>query len=187
MTHRRVGGRCFCFVYLGEDLISMRVHRFLVSSRSSGDPRAASLLSDAHALGFAQLTRIEVHDLYFVQGNLDDLALQHLATELLSDAIAQTWCLLDERQSEEGVIERVLLPGVTDPVAEQIVHGAHQLGITTVERAATGQRFVVRSTYPLSEVELHRLARGLLVNPVIHHYALGVIRAAFPEPAEASS
>jgi phosphoribosylformylglycinamidine synthase II len=164
----------------------MPVHRFRVSSRSARDPRAAALLADAHALGLTLLTQIEVADLYFVQGNLNALTLQRLATELLSDAVAQTWCLLDEPQNEDGVIERVLRPGVTDPVAEQIVRGAHQRGIPAVERAATGQRFVVHSARPLSETELHRLARGLLVNPVIHHYALGAIQAVFPQPAQAS-
>ena len=165
----------------------LRLHRLIVSTRTDRDPRADALLADAHALGFTRLTRIEVHDLYFVQGDLGARELQRLATELISDPIAQTWRLDDERPDETNVIERTLRPGVTDPVAEQIVRGARELGITGVERASTGQRFVIQSTPPLAETELRALARALLVNPVIHHYALGAIQATFPQPAAASN
>ncbi|MBI5304779.1 MAG: phosphoribosylformylglycinamidine synthase subunit PurL [Chloroflexi bacterium] len=165
----------------------MPIHCFVVTPRDPRDPRAASLLADAHALGFTRLARIEVHDLYFVQGDLSQRDLQRLATELLSDSIAQTWRLRGEQPDDDSVIERALRPGVTDPVAEQIGRAAHELGIVGVERAATGQRFVVRSAHLLDQSELHALARSLLVNPVIHHYALGAIQAAFPQDAHASS
>ncbi len=164
----------------------MPIHCFLISPRTTHDPRAVGLLEDAHALGFTRLAHIEVHDLYFIQGDLDPRDLQRLATELLSDPITQRYCLRGDEQDEAGVIERALRPGVTDSVAQQIVRGARELGITSVERAATGQRFVVRAPVPLSDDELHALARSLLVNPVIHHYALGAIQAAFPQEAQAS-
>ncbi len=165
----------------------MRLHRLIVSARADRDPRAAGLLADAHALGFTRLTRIQVHDLYFVQGELSARELQRLATELISDPIAQTWRVDDELPEEARVIERALRPGVTDPVAEQIVRGARELGIDGVERASTGQRFVIQSTPPLAETELRALARSLLVNPVIHHFALGSLEPIFPQTAEASS
>ena len=165
----------------------MSIHCFIISARSPRDPRATGLLADAHALGFTRLTQIQVHDLYFVEGDLSQTDLQRLAAELLSDPIAQTWCWRGEQTNDDGVIERALRPGVTDPVAEQIVRGAHELGIVGVERAATGQRFVVRGAQPLDETELRALARALLVNPVIHHYALGEIQAAFPQDAHASN
>ncbi|MEW5719187.1 MAG: phosphoribosylformylglycinamidine synthase subunit PurL, partial [Chloroflexota bacterium] len=158
-----------------------------VSARADRDPRAAGLLADAHALGFTRLTQIQVHDLYFVQGELSARELQRLATELLSDPIAQTWRVDEELPEEASMIERALRPGVTDPVAEQIVRGARELGITGVERASTGQRFVIQSNPPLTETELRALARSLLVNPVIHHFALGSLEPIFPQTAEASS
>ncbi|CAG0948710.1 Phosphoribosylformylglycinamidine synthase [Anaerolineae bacterium] len=166
--------------------MSKLVHCFVISPRASRDPRAAGLLADAHALGFTHLTQMQVHDLYFVEGDLSQTDRQRLATELLSDPIAQTYSLRGEQPNDAGVIERALRPGVTDPVAEQIVRGAHELGIVGVERAATGQRFVARGAHPLAETELRALARALLVNPVIHHYALGEIQAAFPQDAHAS-
>lgn len=114
-----------------------------------------------------------------------------MATELLSDPITQKceWRNLGDgshRLSEEQVIETALRPGVTDPVAAQIVRCAREIGIAGVEHVATGQRFLVRGAARLSEQELDTLARRLLANPVIQRYALGEIEPVFPHPAEAS-
>ncbi|MBI5031697.1 MAG: phosphoribosylformylglycinamidine synthase subunit PurL [Chloroflexi bacterium] len=164
----------------------MPIHCFIIRPCSPNDPRAAGLLVDAHALGLMHLTQLECHDLYFVEGDLSDQDLSRLAAELLCDPITQVWRLRDE-SVPANLIERVLRPGVTDPVAEQIVRGAHELGIPNVERAATGQRFIAHATRELDSADLHYLARALLVNPIIHHYALGTIQASFPQDAHASN
>lgn len=162
------------------------IYSFTINQRFPDEPRAARLLADAKALGFSDLTGFECHDLYFIQGQLSDSEKQRLATELLSDPVVQD-CQTHapEKTLNEQIIEIALRPGVTDPVAEQIVRGAKLLGITTVERAATGQRFVVKSQRPLNTEELHTLSRRLLANPVIHRYSLGVIDAVFPPAAKA--
>ncbi len=41
------------------------------------------------------------------------------------------------------MVEVALRPGVTDPVADEIVRAAHELGIPGVERASTGFRYLV--------------------------------------------
>jgi len=166
------------------------IHCLIVRSRLNPDPRAAGLLADAHALGITSLKGLECSDLYFIEGVLSPDDLQRLATELLSDSVAQTsqW----RNSSREAfilhpssfILETALRPGVTDPVAEQIVRCAKVLGIEGVEHAATGQRFVL--TGKLKEKDLHTLAKRLLANPVIQRYALGEIEPAFPRPAEAS-
>jgi len=169
---------------------SIPIHCIAVRFRSSTDPSAARLLAEAHALGLTAITDLECNDLYFIEGHLSPADLNCLATELLSDPIAQTF----ERRNAshrvsapEGgyVIETALRPGVTDPVAEQIVRFSGALGIEGVVRAATGRRFVVRGT-SLSERDLHILTRRLLANSVIQRYALGEIEPVFPHPAKAS-
>jgi phosphoribosylformylglycinamidine (FGAM) synthase PurS component len=87
---------------------------------------------------------------------------------------------------ESHIIEVALRPGVTDPVADQIVRTARVLGIHGIERASSGQRFAVCGER-LSAQDLHQLAQRLLANPTIHRYALGEIEPAFPHPAQASS
>jgi phosphoribosylformylglycinamidine synthase len=152
------------------------------------DPRNQNLLANAHALGLSSITHIECCDLYFVEGHLTEPDLKRLAAELLSDPVAQT---SEWRSVESGgvvsingqVIEVALRPGVTDPVADQIVRAANEIGIA-VERAATGNRYAIRGR--LSKRDLHTLAHRLLANPVIHRYELGPITPAFPLPAQAS-
>ncbi len=79
-----------------------------------------------------------------------------------------------------------LRPGVTDPVAEQILRAAHVLEIHDINAASTGQRFVIKGQ-GLSPEDLRRLAVRLLCNPVTQHYCLGEITPSFPEPAVSSN
>lgn len=173
--------------------MSRHIQTLVVRSRSA-DPRNAGLLSDARALGLSQVKAIQCEDLYFIEGDLQESQRQRLAAELLSDPVAQSseWRSVDESQNPGSqrkpgfsVIETALRPGVTDPVAEQIVRAAHQLGINEVERAATGNRYFVEGR--LDEGQLHTLAKRLLANAVIHNYAIAIIEPAFPQAVEASS
>jgi phosphoribosylformylglycinamidine synthase len=169
------------------------VYRFVVRPRTPGDPRSAGTLSDAQALGMQQVTAIQCTDLYFIEGQLDETQLHRLAFELLCDPLTQQaeWRALNlaatPAPAENGaqLVEVALRPGVTDPVAEQIVRAAHVLGLNGVRRASTGWQFWIEGQNLSADV-LNLLARRLLSNPVIQRYALGEIEPAFPEPAEAS-
>ncbi len=83
------------------------------------------------------------------------------------------------------IVEVALRPGVTDPVAGQILHAAHILGLAGVQAASTGLRFALTGAH-LTPETLDLLSRRLLSNAVIQRYALGEIEPAFPEPAQAS-
>src|ERR1041385_9135625 len=113
----------------------LSIHCLIVRSRLNPDPRAAGLLADAHALGITGLTRLECSDLYFIEGTLSPDDRKRLATELLSDSVAQTseWrsssSVLRPAKRSSVALEVALRPGVTDPVAEQIVRCAKVLGI----------------------------------------------------------
>lgn len=162
-----------------------KLTHFTISNHTP-EPQAARLLSEVHALGFHQITHIDCQTLYFIEGHLTDHDKQRLSLELLSDPVTQTsdWQLEDQPQAQ--LVEIALRSGVTDSVAEQIVSGAHILGINKVERAATGQRFIIHSSTALKTDELHILAQRLLANPVIHYYALGNIQPSFPTPSSAT-
>ncbi len=149
-------------------------------------------MQDAAGLGITGLLSIRTADLFFLQGELSTHDLQRLCAELLSDPVTQVvhWRPLDSAPEQEApepenawVVEVGLLPGVTDPVADQIYHAARLLGVAGLERAATGQRYVI--TGDLSEAEVHRLAQRLLCNPIIQHYRLGALQPHFPQPAAA--
>jgi phosphoribosylformylglycinamidine synthase len=146
-------------------------------------------LADAHALGFQQVQSIIVHDLYFIEGQLSQEGLQQLALKLLTDPVTQSasWIELPSKSSppepDTVILEVALRPGVTDPVAEQIVRAAHELELKGVHRAATGLRFEI-SGLPAEQVK--ELAKALLANNVIQHWKIGNIEPSFPQEAESS-
>jgi phosphoribosylformylglycinamidine synthase II len=183
----------------------MENYRFVISPRRTDDPRSAAYLADAHALGLTAVTGLRCHDLYFIEGQLTQADLERLAVELLSDPVTQRYtftCLTNGATlpPASGVVEVALRPGVTDPVAEQIVRGARLLGIAGVARASTGLRFEIDVDYQKTnhgdtETQrfsivitpiLHLMAKRLLANAVIQRYAIGEIEPVFPHPAEAS-
>lgn len=165
----------------------MPIYRFVVRFNQH-DPRSAGLLSDARALRFTDLRRIECQDLYFVEGQLSQDELQRLALTLLTDPVTQSVEAAEmpkpaSRMPGTVIVEVAFRPGVTDPVAGEIVRAAHELGFVGVQRAATGFRYIVEGG---NEVTGHRLAQRLLANAVIQRYTIGEIEPAFPLEAESS-
>jgi phosphoribosylformylglycinamidine synthase subunit PurSL len=144
-------------------------------------------------LGFGALRRITVQDLYFIEGQLSQEMCQQLALKLLTDPVAQSadWQEISStgtRSSAPGpdtvMVEVALRPGVTDPVAEQIVRAAHELGFDGITRAATGLRFLVEGA---DRPTVGSLTRRLLVNDVIQHWTIGEIAPSFPQETASSS
>lgn len=166
----------------------MPIYKFLCQHKTNA-PRNESYLKGAHALGFQPLQRIIVQDLYFVEGQLSQEELQQLALKLLTDPVTQTvsWdelpTPLTPPKPDSVILEVSLRPGVTDPVANEIVRAAHELGFQSVQRAATGQRFILTG---LDESQIPLLANQLLANNVIQHWKIGSIEPSFPEEAESS-
>lgn len=165
-------------------------YRFIVRPLPGRDPQAAVLLQDAQVLGIHALSGLERRELFFIEGQVNPEDLARIAHELLSDPLTQTveWgrMIPGPGCAQSGAIVDVALrPGVTDPVAEQVVRAAKVLGIQGLWRAATGQRYCVQGE-ALDEMVLHRLAQRLLANAVIQRYALGEIEPVFPHPAESS-
>lgn len=167
----------------------MPIYRFVVCFTVSNDPRAQALLADARALGFDNLIRIECQNLYFIEGQLSPEECKQLALSLLTDPLTQTadWRELPAPPADPPpgarVVEAALRPGVTDPVADEIVRAAHQLGLSGVRRAATGFRYLV---YGAETEQALRLTERLLANPVIHRWTGGEVEPSFPLEAESS-
>jgi phosphoribosylformylglycinamidine synthase len=171
------------------------IYRFIVCPITLNDPRSADYLADAHALGLSALKQIRCQDLFFIEGCLENTEADFLAARLLSDPLTQkiAWARLDKPAApgsfpEPGLhlVEVALRPGVTDPVAEQIVRAAHILGIQGVQRASTGQRFVIQGQ-GIDENLLHQLANRLLSNSTIQRFSIGEIEPAFPHPVSANA
>jgi len=171
----------------------MPTYKFLIHTKNN-DPRRAGYLRDAHALGFHHLQSIIVQDLYFIEGQLLQEELQKLSLKLLTDPVTQsaTWMELPTPLSppkpDTVILEVALRPGVTDPVAEQIVRAAHELNLHGVHRAATGQHFILQfdSSVSVRESVTESVVKSLLANNVIQHWTIGNITPSFPEEIESS-
>ena len=172
----------------------MHIYRFVARFNQS-DPRSAGYLADARALGFHDLQRIQCQDLYFIEGQLSQEECRQLALKLLIDPVTQDfeYSVFDNSSTRDSnvkyanLVEVALRPGVTDPVSEQIVRAAHELGFDGVHRASTGLRFLLEFV-PSDDVTAlaAKLAKQLLVNNVIQHWTLGEIAPSFPQEAASS-
>ncbi|MBI2759501.1 MAG: phosphoribosylformylglycinamidine synthase subunit PurL [Chloroflexi bacterium] len=172
----------------------MSIYCFVVHF-TNFDPRSARYLSDAHALGFHNLQRIKCQDLYFIEGQLSQKELQQLALKLLTDPVTQSasWAELpappSALESDTVIVEVSPRPGVTDPVAHEIIRAAHELGFGGVRRAATGQRFLLTLDNESASAFIdsaNKLAAQLLANPVIHRWVVGEIAPSFLQEMESS-
>ena len=171
------------------------IFRFVIRSINPNDPRSSGYLLDAHSLGIDQLDSIICQDLYFIEGSLTQKELDRLGSQILSDPITQIykWRELNEPISPEitaqdynFLVEVALRPGVTDPVAEQILRAANVLGIGGIARASTGLRFLISGdTLSLDQVRI--LADRLLANPIIQRYELGEIVPVFPQEIQSTA
>ena len=161
----------------------MSAYKFIIQSVQQ-DPRSAHYMKEAQALGFRAVRQITVHDLYFVEGQLSQEDCNELALKLLTDPVTQSCSWMESRAPVPApnhnsiLVEVALRPGVTDPVAEQLVRAAHELGFRGVERAASGLRFLIDGA---DQSTVEKLTRRLLVNNVIQHWTIGEIAPSFPQ------
>src|SRR5258706_873048 len=170
----------------------MTAYKFIIQFVHK-DPRSAHYMKEAQALGFRAIRHIAVQDLYFIEGQLSQNDCKQLTLKLLTDPVTQSasWTELPASPSDPEldtvILELALRPGVTDPVAKQIVRSAHELGFDGVQRAPTGLRFLLSFDAAVDQSALaNKLAKQLLANPVIHHWTLGDITPSFPQETESS-
>jgi phosphoribosylformylglycinamidine synthase len=136
-----------------------------------GAETATAIPEAAHQLTIDNVTGCRMVRLFFLRGDLDHADADRISRELLADPVTEVYCI-DERVSDgvDHSIDVTLLPGVTDPAAENLVRAAHLLGMPGVQRAATGTRYLIDGI--LAPDQLKRLAREVCANPVIQRYCI---------------
>ncbi len=148
---------------------------FRVAIRQRAAASAAHALQAAQQLGIAALEACHIVRLFFLRGALTPEAVERLTNDLLHDPVTEEFHISEGNQAAQAAqmghtIEVSLLPGVTDPVAENLLRAAHLLGIRELEQAASGQAYLLSGR--LSAADLQRLAVELFSNPVIQRYAI---------------
>ncbi len=135
------------------------------------DPRGHALLADAHAMGYQSLHSVTISDLIFFRGSIGS-GLRDDLVALLVDPLLQTstWSRNCGVEGETDLmVETVLLPGVTDAVAEQLLRVARGKR-WPLHDVVTGRRIELRGEIPQGLRET--LIRRLMVNPVIEHWVI---------------
>lgn len=159
-------------------------HRIDILNRETTQPSANNRwVAAAHQLGIESLTGCQQTRVFFVRGQLSDNDLQRFRTEILVDPVVEVAQLNSDTTTDApAFIETTLQPGVTDPVAENLVRVAQRLGIA-IESAATGERFVLQGD--LTPSQMDTLARKVFSNPVIQRYSINeAIDAPFVDAEE---
>ena len=131
------------------------------------------LVQAAHQLGITNLTACHPSRLVFLQGSLTEAEATRLAQALLADPVTEQFTINHSQlkiHNAQFTIETTLLPGVTDPPAENLRHAAELLGIDGLARVATGHRYELAGD--LNKSDKQRLATELLANPVIQRFAI---------------
>jgi phosphoribosylformylglycinamidine synthase len=156
------------------------MHRIEVRSKPHfNDARRAGIRNDIRSLGIHVDVTVDVADLYFLDGELNDAGVRAICERLLCDAVVQGFQverLSGDRSTDQPInrstssVEVNFKPGVTDATADEIARAAHEMGIAGLRRAATGTRYELTGALDAAQVEL--IARRLLCNDVIQAYSI---------------
>lgn len=167
------------------------VYRFTIRELRPGARSSAAIVRGAQRLGLTKVRAAVRSEIYFVRGNIAPGECELLGRFLFSDPITQEYlvelCPVAPDPDVDAV-EIAYHPGVTDPVADEILRSARELGVRGIEATSTGQRYeiVCSDGERLSGAELRLLASRLLANPVVQRYSLGRVEPAFPGEDEAN-
>ena len=126
----------------------------------------------AHQLGITNLVQCQTVRLFFLHGSLSEAVVRQIASELLSDPVTEQFEIgalpsTSKVAMANHSIEVTLLPGVTDPAAENLLKAANVSGF---DRAATGYRFELVGD--LTHSDLAKLATEVFSNPVVQRYSI---------------
>ncbi|MCO5198119.1 MAG: hypothetical protein M9941_10310, partial [Anaerolineae bacterium] len=101
-------------------------------------PRDATLdhhsMTIGRQLGIDTIESIHASRLYYLRGNITRDQAQTIANDLLADPVTETALTRNEKVRVKRAyrgheIDVMLLPGVTDPAAENLVKAAHLIDI----------------------------------------------------------
>ncbi|MDO8730021.1 MAG: phosphoribosylformylglycinamidine synthase subunit PurS, partial [Candidatus Omnitrophota bacterium] len=151
------------------------IWRFAVRLRKDlRDAEAEGLKADALDLGVRGVERISVSRVYYLRGDLQLSEPNKIASELLTDPIAEECDIREVNPQSESrgsrskgthTIEVAYRPGVRDPVEDSVLKGAADLGIEGIRAVHTAKEYGIDGT--LNAEALTRLTDKLLVNATI--------------------
>ena len=144
------------------------------------DAIGQGILQDIADLGLVGVDSVRTAQLYWIEGNMDSLAIERICLELLADPVTQDYLYSESvrhtLEQDDGpmsptdvwTIEVRLKPGVTDAVGNSVLKGIRDLGILDVQSTQTGQKYWIQVHSDRSKLEM--IAQRLLANEVIQTF-----------------
>lgn len=136
------------------------------------DSYGEGIKNDIKDLGILDVQDVKTMQIYMLVGDIDESDVENICKNLLTDSITQyyEYKSSEHHKNDIGawVIDVTYKPGVTDAIGDSTVKGIKDLGITGIESAKTGKRFIIKGN--LSEDDITTICRRLLANEVIQNY-----------------
>ncbi len=136
------------------------------------DAMGEGIKKDIEDLGISGVDSVRTMHLYMIDGDLLESDVESICENLLTDRITEVYAyegsLVGQDDAGAWIVEVTYKHGVTDPVGDSTVKGIKDLGISGVDSAKTGQKYIVKG--PLSESDIEVICKRLLANDVIQNY-----------------
>ena len=154
------------------------------------DAQAQGIQKSVADLGRVAVSRVEIIQVYNVEGKLTAEDIQTICRELLVNAVTQDYYFALEKPrphkpaKNTHTVEIAYNPGVMDPVEESTMKGIRDLGIDTVESVRTAKKYVLRGT--LTKKERDIITGKVLANKLIQHVVDHAAAAGSPKASAAN-
>ena len=135
------------------------------------DAMGEGIKKDIEDLGISGVNHVRTMHLYMIDGDLSESDVRSICENLLTDRITQVYAYKGSLVAHDAgtwVVEVTYKHGVTDTVGDSTVKGIKDLGISGVNSAKTGQKYIIKGS--LSEDDIEMICKRLLANDVIQSY-----------------
>ena len=142
-------------------------HRLTIRSIDP-DPRIEALVVGAAHLGLPAVGRLDIADVVFVDGDLDEAARKELEAVLVDPLLQHgSWAIPTSR-----AIEVTTLAGVTNSDVDAVLHAAGTIGLD-VRHAGTARRLEFDDVIDDSTID--ELVNRLVANPIVERWSHGTV------------
>ncbi len=144
-------------------------------------------------LGIVSVSKVQVHHIYNIAGDLTEKQVRMICKELLVDKITQTYTASADQTSSPKYskknlhcVEIAYNPGVMDPVEHSTIKGIRDLrdcsklissnsllGIETVQSVHTAKKYLLYGN--IAKRELNTVVEKILSNKVLQHVVADVV------------
>ena len=139
---------------------------------------AGSVSRDIRDLGLDAVSKVDVIQVYTIDGDISSDEIHLVARDLLVDPVTQDFAVFPARtyappatRENHHIVEIAYHPGVMDPVEESTKKGIRDLGIPSVCSVHTSRQYFLQGR--LSDQDMSLIVEKVLSNKLIQHVVKG--------------